>query len=228
MDRSVFDYIRVCTNSQMNMRNLIICLLGLTLSLHARGQTKVTSDAQKNIIEKIDKSVSAWTSMQCEFTQTKSMKMLKKDMVSKGMMYYKQPNQLRWQYTSPYDYVFVLNNDKVRIMSAKTTKNISVQENKMFRQITGIILKCVTGDGLKNTSDFTVEVYQADKSYFAKLYPKKKELKQIYSVIELHFNPSLTMVSSIKMVEKTGDVTWVRLSNVKPNATVNEKLFDVN
>ena len=188
--------------------------------------------------------------MQCDFTQTKRMKLLSKDMQSKGVMYFKRPDKLRWQYTSPYDYTFILNGDKVHLKSAHSTQNINVQGNKMFRQITSIILNSITGAGLQSTSDFNVELYQipaetpiperssptrslsrspiSPSGYFAKLYPKKKEVRQVYNVIEIYFNQSLTMVSSVKMIEKTGDVTQVNLTNVKPNAVVNEKLFDTH
>ena len=198
------------------------------LPLMAWSQTKLTSEQQKQVIEKMDKSASAMTSMQCDFSQSKSMKLLSKEMKSEGVMYFKKPDKLRWQYMSPYDYTFILNGDKVRIKSQKSTKNIDVQGNKIFRQITNIILKSITGGGLKNSADFTVELYKADKEYFAKLYPKKKELKQIYRLIEIHFDPQLTMVNMVKMEEKTGDVTIVRLTNIKANATINEKMFDIH
>ena len=209
------------------MKRLSFIILVTVLSLQAFGQTKLNAEQQKQIIEKVNKASSSTTSLECEFTQTKSMKLLSKEMQSKGIMYFKQPNKLRWQYTSPYDYTFILNGDKVKLKSTKSTKDIDVQGNKMFRQITGIILNSITGGGLKNSSDFTVEVYQSGNLYFAKLYPKKKELKQIYNVIEIHFTPGLTMVSSVKMVEKTGDTTLVNLNNVKTNKPIDEKRFDV-
>lgn len=208
---------------------LLSCLLiFLSSCLPVCSQTKLTAEQQKQIIEKVDKAASSVTEMQCEFTQTKTMKLLSKEMVSKGQMYYKKPNKLRWQYTSPYDYTFIMNGDKVQIKSTKSTKNIDVQGNKIFRQITNIVLNSITGGTLKSSSDFVVEVYKTDKDYFAKLFPKKKELKQLYEYIELHFNPALTMVSSVKMAEKTGDVTVVRLSNTKFGATIDEKMFAVH
>lgn len=211
------------------MRRVLLILFTIHCSIFCGwAQTKLAAEQQKQIIEKIDNSAAAVTGMQCDFIQTKSMKLLSKEMKSEGVMYFKKPNKLRWQYTSPYDYTFILNGDKVRIKSSKSTQNINVQGNKIFRQITGIILNSITGGGLKSTSDFTVEMYKSDKTYFAKLYPKKKEVKQIYNVIEIHFNPSLTMVNMVKMEEKTGDVTLVRLNNIKLNATANEKLFDIN
>lgn len=208
---------------------LLSCLLVfLSPGLPVCSQTKLTAEQQKQIIEKVDKAASSVSEMQCEFTQTKTMKLLSKEMQSKGIMYYKKPNKLRWQYTSPYDYTFIMNGDKVQIKSTKSTKNIDVQGNKIFRQITNIVLNSITGGTLKSSSDFVVEVYKTDKDYFAKLFPKKKELKQLYEYIELHFNPALTMVSSVKMAEKTGDVTVVRLSNTKFGTTIDEKMFAVH
>ena len=211
------------------MKQILLFLLLFSCSslLPVSAQTKLTPEQQKEIIQKIDKSASAMTAMQCQFTQTKSMKLLSREMKSEGVMYFKKPDKVRWQYTSPYDYTFILNGDKVRIKSTKSTQDINVQGNKMFRQITSIILNSITGDGLKSTSDFGVEMYKSDKGYFAKLYPKKKEVKQIYNVIEIHFDTALTMVNMVKMEEKTGDVTLVRLNNIKTNAPVNETLFDI-
>ena len=209
------------------MRKILLsCLLVfLSLCLPMMGQTKLTAEQQKQIVEKIDKASSAMKTMQCDFTQTKRMKMLSKDMQSKGVMYFKRPDKLRWQYTSPYDYTFIMNGDKVQIKSMKSTKNIDVQQNKMFRQITNIILSSITGGTLRTSADFTVELWQQDKSYFVKLYPKKKELKQLYQYLEIWFDPALTKVSTVKMMEKTGDMTIVNLLNTKYGVTINEKMF---
>ena len=197
------------------------------MSLSASGQTRVTAEQQKQILERIDKAASEMASMECEFTQTKSMALLSTDMRSNGKMYFHRPSKLRWQYLSPYDYTFILNGEKVQLKSAKSTKNIDVKGNKMFRQITDIILNCITGAGLKSTSDFTLQLYKSGSTYFAKMYPKKKELKQIYQVIEVQFNTELTMVSSVKMEEKSGDTTTVKLTNVKTNGSLDSHLFDI-
>ena len=212
------------------MRKILLScfLVSLFTCLPAWSQTKLTAEQQKQIIEKVNKSAMAASSMQCDFSQTKKMKLLSKEMQSKGVMYFKRPNQLRWQYTAPYDYTFILNGDKVQLKSTKSTKNIDVQGNKMFRQISDIILNSVTGGSLKSSADFSVEVYKSAEGYFARMYPKKKELKQIYQAIEIYFNPSLTLISSVKMIEKTGDVTTVKLTNTKTNIPLDEKLFKVN
>ena len=211
------------------MRRILLLLFTINCSLFtALGQTKLTAEQQKRIIEKVDKGASAMTSMQCDFTQTKTMKLLSKEMQSKGVMYFKKPDKLRWQYTSPYDYTFILNGDKVQIKSTKSTQNIDVQGNKIFRQITSIILNSITGGSLRSSADFNVELYKQGDTYFAKLYPKKKELKQMYQYLEIWFDPALTQVSSVRMVEKTGDVTLVKLLNTKFGMKIDEKMFAVH
>ena len=207
-------------------KKLLSCLfVFLFPCLPIMGQTKLTAEQQKQIVDQIDKASSAMKTMQCDFTQTKRMKLLSKEMQSKGVMYFKRPDKLRWQYTSPYDYTFIMNGDKVQIKSLKSTKNIDVQQNKMFRQITNIILSSITGGTLRTSADFNVELWQQDKTYFVKLYPKKKELKQLYQYLEIWFDRELTKVSTVKMMEKTGDMTIVNLLNTKYGVTINEKLF---
>ena len=214
-------------NFRLSIAHYTLTAVLLLLSLSVFAQTRLTAEQQKQILERIDKAASEMQTMQCSFTQTKTMELLSTDMKSNGKMYFQRPTKLRWQYLAPYDYTFILNEDKVQLKSTKSTKNIDVKGNKMFRQITDIILNCITGAGLKNTSDFTLELYKNGETYFAKMYPKKKELKQIYQVIEVTFNPALTMVSTVKMQEKSGDATTVMLTDVKTNGPIDSHLFDI-
>lgn len=211
------------------MKNLFIfCFMLLTSCVMATAQTKLTAVEQQMIIKKVESASQTMKSMQCDFTQTKTMKLLKKDMQSKGVMFFQRPDRLRWQYIAPYDYTFILDGDKVHLRSQRSSQQINVQQNKVFRQITSIILNSITAGSLKSNADFSVELYKQDTSYYARLLPKKKELKQIYRWIEIYFNPRLTMVSSVKMLEKTGDLTTVKLQNVKTNIKIDAQQFKVN
>ena len=211
------------------MKNLFIfCFMLLTSCVMATAQTKLTAAEQQMIIKKVESASQTMKSMQCDFTQTKTMKLLKKDMQSKGVMFFQRPDRLRWQYIAPYDYTFILDGDKVHLRSQRSSQQINVQQNKVFRQITSIILNSITAGSLKSNADFSVELYKQDSSYYARLLPKKKELKQIYRWIEIYFNPRLTMVSSVKMLEKTGDLTTVKLQNVKTNIKIDAQQFKVN
>ena len=101
------------------MKRLVILFFVLVLSIGTDAQTKLNQSQQEQFVERISKAAGKMKSMECRFTQTKSMKMLSKKMQSAGKMYFKYPNKLRWQYTVPYDYTFILNADKIKIKSLK-------------------------------------------------------------------------------------------------------------
>lgn len=210
------------------MKFLLVLLTTFVLSLPAMGQTKLSPDQQRRILEKITAATSAMKTMRCDFVQTKKMHLLKDEITLKGTMFYAQPRKLRWQYNSPYSYVFILNGNKVQIKSAKSSQKIDIQHNKMFRQIADIILNSITGGQLKSSADFNVDVRKSGTLYVARLLPKKKELKKLFNSIEVTFNSALTMIQSFKMAEKTGDTTIVSLNNVKTNIQLNESVFSSN
>ena len=155
------------------LRSFLIIVTCLS-ALSVMGQTKLTSEQEKQVLAKMEKSSNALRTLQCDFVQSKLMKLLSKEMQSKGVLYFVKPDKIRWQYTTPYDYTFIMNGDKVQIKSAKSTKNIDIQGNKIFRQITTIILNTVTGGGIMNSADFDVTLYKQGDVYFAKMLPKKK------------------------------------------------------
>jgi len=166
--------------------------------------------------------------MQCQFKQVKNVAMMKNSISSVGVMYFKKPDRLRWQYTSPYSYTLILDRGTAYMKSAKATTVIDVSKNKMFQQILNVIMDCVTGGNLSKTTLFKVSVYQSGNNVYANLTPQKKELKQLYSLITLHFNPSLTMVNKVEMKEKNGDKTTITLTDIKTNTSINDKVFSSN
>lgn len=212
----------------MKRLSIVLLFVLLVFAYPSKGQTKLNSQQQEQVQNIINSATASMKVMQCDFVQTKKMNLLKKEMVSNGIMYYSSPGKLRWQYTKPYEYIFVLNGDRVSIKSSKSTQKINVNENKMFRQLSNIILNSVTGGHLKSSADFDVEIWKNNTTYTATLWPKKKELKKLYKSIEISFNTSLTMVETVKMEETTGDVTIVNLKNVKINHPIREELFSIN
>ncbi len=75
----------------------------------------MTQTQTQDVIKKINTTAAELKSMSCTFVQTKNLSMLNDKMVSKGQMYYSQPNKLRWEYTSPYNYIFIFNETKVYV-----------------------------------------------------------------------------------------------------------------
>ena len=208
----------------MNMKRLRIRLIiGLMaagmfscLSLHA--QTKVSAAQAKTMIAKINAAAAKIRTIQCDFQQTKTLSFLNDKMVSKGVMSYDHAGKLRWEYTSPYSYVFIIN---------KNSNTIDIRSSRLFQGIARVMMNSVTGKSLSNDNDFSVEMMTQGNEWIASLTPKGKEMKALFKTIRLHFDSQKQMVSKVEMIEKNGDNTVIQLMHVKTNGKIEESTFAI-
>lgn len=208
------------------MKHLVYILL-LLLPVCISAQTPINADESATMIRNICNASKVKT-LQCNFRQTKQMSMLATSMVSKGRMYCKDGNKLRWEYTEPYTYTFVLNNDKVMMKSADKTNIIDIRTSKMFQQITNIMISSITGQCLTDTKYFQVAMFKTDTHWVAKLTPQQKEMRQMFTRIVLYINPKDHVVNAVELVEKSGDTTTIELMDIKTDAPIDNAVFDVN
>lgn len=207
------------------MKRVLFFLMALCLCLLNLSAQKIN---EAKVKQQINAVASKMKTMQCDFVQTKYLKMLNDKMVSRGKMYYQQSNKLRWEYTSPYTYTFVLNGSKVLISKGKRSDVINVNQSKFFKEIARIMMNSVVGKCLTDSKDFKVSLTGASAEYVATLYPQQKQMKQMFQKIILHFNKQKSTVSKVELIEKKGDRTIIELKNVKSNAPINAKVFGIN
>ncbi len=208
------------------MKRLFV--LGISLCLGLLGVSAQQKVNEAQVKQQIGAVASSLKSMQCDFVQTKYLKMLNDKMVSKGKMYYQHTNRLRWEYTSPYSYTFVLNGSQVLISKGKRNDVINVNQNKVFKEIARIMMNSVVGKCLTDEKDFKVSITGSNAEYVATLLPQQKQMKQMFQKIILHFDRSKSTVSKVELVETKGDRTVIELKNVQTNVNVNAKVFSIN
>lgn len=183
---------------------------------------------EEKVKQQINSVASKMKTMRCDFVQTKYIKMLNDKMVSKGKMYYQQSDKLRWEYSSPYAYAFVLNGSKVLISRGKRNDVVNVNQSKFFKEIARIMMNSVVGNCLTDTKDFKTSITGTQTEYVVTLYPKQKQKQQMFQKIILHFSRQKSIVSKVELIEKKGDRTLIELLNVKTNTSIDAKVFTVN
>lgn len=198
---------------------ILILLCATTLCMHAQ--------SRQQMLDAISQAAAQTRDMECDFVQTKKIRLLNRNMVSSGMMSYRQPDKLRWEYQAPYAYVFVVNRNKVQILNNSRKDIIDADKNKIFREIVNIMLGSVAGTCLSDESSFRTTVTVASGEYIATLVPQKKELRQMFASIVMHFNPKQGVVVRIEMNESKGDITVIELKNIRKNTDFNDSRFAV-
>lgn len=194
----------------------------------AAAQKPATQEQQSAIINEITTTVKDIRTLQCSFQQTKILSIMNDKMVSQGIMTFAQPARLRWAYTSPYSYTFIINDDKVLISKGSKRNSIDIKSSQVFQEIARLMAGSVTGRLLTQTKDFTVKIFISDKSYISTLTPKDKRLKKMFQTIRLHFDRKEKMVTMVEMTEAGGDDTIIEFRDVQQNKAISEKTFTLD
>ncbi len=201
-------------------RPFLVFLLAVFLTLPADAQQ---SDAA--IRKKISAAASQMRSMQCDFVQTKTLKMLNEKLISKGRLAYQQTDKLRWEYTSPYQYTFIVNGSEVYIKSGQRADKINVNQSKVFKEIARIMMNSVVGRGISDSKDFKTTITSTSGGWAATLVPQRGDMKKMFSKIRLLFNPRSAMIQTVELYEQNGDHTVIQLRNVKTNVNLAASTF---
>lgn len=206
-------------------RTLFLCtaLLLAALSATAQGSEAQGSEAQARLL--IAKAAQDLNTMQCDFVQTKQIKMLNDKMVSQGHMYYSKGSKLRWEYVKPYQYVFVMNGDRVMVRRKDRTDVIDTGQNKLFREMARIMMSSMAGSCIDDDRTFATTLTAGGSEWVATLTPQRKNMRQLISAIVLHFDQRQATVKRLELVESNGDRTIIDLKNIRKNETLSPSLF---
>ena len=167
---------------------------------------------EEQIKQKVNQTASAMKTMQCDFVQTKHLKML---------------NNERWEYTSPYSYTFILNNDQVLLKNKQRNDLIDVKQNKLFKEIVRIMMSSVIGNCLTGDKNYKVSVAAIGNEWVATLLPQRKDMKQMFPKLILHFNAKKSVVNNVELYDKNGEKTIIELKNIRINETIPSNMFAI-
>lgn len=183
---------------------IICCLLSVTLS--AQGLS------EQEIIQKMAAAAGEIRTVQCDFTQTRHTKLLKKEQVSEGRMSCQLPDKLRWEYLKPRAKTILLDN-------SKSLPSRGGMEDSMAR----MIMNSVTGKSMTDSTTFLVTAKEKPTEYVAILVPQRKEMKRVFAKLVLHFDIKQSTVIMVELHEKNGDRTVIELHNIHINEELRVK-----
>ncbi len=165
-------------------------------------------------------------SIESNFSQVKNLAMLKDKINSKGKFYYKKGNKVRIEYTSPYTYLMVLNNNNMTIRDGQKTSNYNTKSNKIMQSVNNIMLDCMRGSVYGN-KEFAVEAFENPKEYLLKMKPVTSVMKKMFANIEVFLDKKDFHVLRLNMIENGGDNSLMSFNNPIMNKNVPDALFNV-
>ncbi len=160
-----------------------------------------------------------------DFIQYKHLSFLNNDIETLGKLVFKIPNDVKWEYTSPYQYSIIFKENKLLINDEGDKSNIDIGSNKMFKSLNKIITNSVKGN-MFDDNEFIISYFKTNESYLVKFIPKDKGMLQFITVFELIFNIDSNEVIEVKMIEPSKDYTKIIFKNKTRNTAVSDEVFN--
>lgn len=165
--------------------------------------------------------------IQGEFVQEKRLKMLNDKVVSKGSLYFKKENKLRWEYTEPFSYVIALGNGKVMLKDEGKVSSYDANSNKLFLELNDILITCINGN-IFESKKFSFRFFENEKYNISELTPINSAMKNFIERIYLFFDKIDFTVTRVEMLEPSQNNTLILFKNKKRNTDIPEEYFILN
>ena len=196
---------------------------GITVLSQETGYSPMKDTSR--FLKNLEKATSQITSIQSDFIQEKKLDFIDETIISKGKFVFQKDNKIRWEYTSPFEYLIIMNDGKIYINDGNRANEFDANSNKLFQQINYIIAGSIQGTLLNDETLLSREYFENEEFYYVRLTPLSSGIRDFLTDIYLYFDKNDYSVSKLKMVEQSDDYTIIKFSNKIFNQAVSEDKF---
>lgn len=200
---------------------VIFILLG---GLLIAQETAMTPSEIISFKEKVISESKLTKTIKSDFVQYKHLDFLANDVKTSGKMAFKAPNQVKWEYTNPYKYSVIFNENQLLINDGGTKSKVDIGNSRLFKKLNELIVNSVKGN-MFSDADFEVSFLKSPKYNKAVFLPKDKKIAEYIASFELLFNKDDAQVFEVKMVEPSKDFTQIIFNNRILNSTIDDSVF---
>ncbi|MFZ3089166.1 MAG: outer membrane lipoprotein carrier protein LolA [Nitrospirota bacterium] len=184
------------------------------------------------ILKKIDERQKTVEAMKGSFIQRKSLSLLQNELVSKGLMYFKRPQKMMWEYREPEKNIMIVNGNIVWLYLPEL-KEATRFDLSQKADIKRIFEKMAVGmgqspDELKKDYDVSLlkKVKKGEKNlYVLELIPRDKAISGLFKKIHLWFSDD-GLLYKTELFEKNNDTTIVEFQKLEINKSIPDSLFE--
>jgi outer membrane lipoprotein-sorting protein len=178
----------------------------------------------ESVKKRLEKSAAETMDISAAFLQEKHLNVLEEMITSRGVFYFKKENKVRWNYDSPFDYLIVINGQKMYVNDEGREKQYDLKSSRMFREINKIVLGTVQGN-LFTSPDYTSTFFENRDYILIKMVPVDVKMRGFIREIGLYLDKGDFTVAKLRMEESEGDFTLIHFSSKKVNSGLKDDLF---
>lgn len=197
------------------MRSIAV-LISILLSFTIFGQYTTVSKPESIKVFIKEKQANLKT-IESKFEETTVNTMLKEPQKGKGYFYFSKPNKIRWE-NSTSQVTMLMDGKRTQLFEKGKIVN-GVAANKITASIQSMIVSMINGDFLDN-GNYNIQYFQSSTQYKLQLEPKNSRMAKEIKQMNLYFNRSNGLLSSMEMIQNTGASVSYQFTDMKVNKEI--------
>ncbi|MCQ2375614.1 MAG: outer membrane lipoprotein carrier protein LolA [Salinivirgaceae bacterium] len=202
------------------MRKITLLMLLVSATFASMAQSA------DEIIAKILKANEKYNTVSCQFTQTKKMAMMDKEVVNSGDLYFNRADKLCMKYTNPEGNLLLITGESLLIISGDRRNDFNTKNNVQMRTLKNTLLMSIAGDvNAVAAENATKAEFSQSADYYIFTMQKEKGSKSKMTKMVLSYSKKDLTLCSLVMEENNGNVTTYDTKSKVFNPNINESVY---
>lgn len=179
-------------------------------------------------VEKIEKLNSGLTTVEGQFTMTKTLAANGKKSTGEGKIYFESPDKMALIYSTPASDHLVINGNKLYLAKGDKKNIFDTTKNATMRSLSKTLINCTVGkiQSIADDNDAEVSVKEGATTYDILIKARKKAARG-YSEIALSYRKSDGLLCTMSLTEFNGNKTDYTFTGAKTGVKVAPNVFIV-
>ncbi len=176
------------------------------------------------LLNKIKSHYSSINSFRANFKQVRKSPLLKDKAITYGRFYFKKPDKLLLEFTSPYRIKIFYRKNKIYRFDEKR-RAYAVLNVKRHRE------NAINFLNVSRTFNFLTKYFVIKKietksrDIYLIFIPRKRRVKKRFKIVEMWLDPDTYLFKKIYIEEKNGTTTTIFITDVKKNIEIKDSVF---
>ena len=178
-----------------------------------------------DVVSRLQQTYEKTIDFKADFIQETTIKSIKKTDVEEGVVFFKNPRNMLWNYTKPKAKKMVINSRKAWLYLPQEKVAYTQDSNYIFQS--KVLIKFLTGLG-KLKDDFTIEyakINALDKNGNYRLVLTPLEKSASYNTLQITVDKNIFYILQVNFDDTFGNSTTLRFSNISINTGLAPNIF---
>jgi outer membrane lipoprotein-sorting protein len=175
------------------------------------------------LLARAEKARAGTETLVADFTQRKRLSLFKDELRSQGVLKFKRPNRLRWEYTAPEKSVIIFDGNRVTVRTPGASPEVyDLTKQPGMQAIFDRVLVWLGRGSLADAAkEYDLAVIGPST---LRLTPKGNLARHLIDV-EMRFDPASWQLAFVHVRERSGDQTQITFAKLQRNVKIDDREF---